>query len=127
MRVKNVEFNFEVAYSYNTVMKNVMQEVAKQCHDNLYKEIVADIRCLETKFEYCKVLDSIIELNEFDARVVLDVDIDERIGATDEERLALFKDWSYDVFRAYISLSSVAVAVEGVVERTVRATLVPVK
>lgn len=124
MKVNNIELNFEVVYDYNTVMKNVMQEVVKQCHNNLYKEIEADIRTLDSR-DYCKVLDSIIELNEFDARVVLDVDIDERIGATDEERLALFKDWSYEVFRAYTSLSSVAV--EGVVERTVRATLVPVK
>lgn len=126
MIVKDLELHFEVAYDYNTVMKNVMQEVVKQCHNNLYKEIEADIRTLESR-DYCKVLDSTIELNAFDAKVILSVDInEEEIGATGEECIAIFKDWSSEIFRMYISMSRVNV--EGVIdERVVTAKLVPVK
>lgn len=126
MIVKDLELHFEVAYDYNTVMKNVMQEVVKQCHNNLYKEIEADIRTLDSR-DYCKVLDSTIELNAFDAKVILSVDInEEEIGATGEECIAIFTDWSSEIFRAYISMSRVNV--DGVIdERVVTAKLVPVK
>ena len=71
MIVKDLELHFEVAYDYNTVMKNVMQE----------------------------------------------------IGATGEECIAIFKDWSSEIFRMYISMSRVNV--DGVIdERVVTAKLV---
>lgn len=126
MKVNNIELNFEVVYDYNTVMKNVMQEVVKQCRNNLYKEIEADIRTLDSR-DYCKVLDSTIELNAFDAKVILSVDInEEEIGATGEECIAIFKDWSSEIFRMYISMSRVNV--EGVIdEHVITAKLVPVK
>lgn len=108
MRVKNVEFNFEVAYSYNTVMKNVMQEVAKQCRAELMETIMYDRVELEQR-NYCKVNRFDVELNVHELRIILDADINEQEvdGSNDEERLKTFKEWTNSVFKDYFTLKTV--------------------
>lgn len=58
---------------------------------------------------YCKVNRFDVELNSFELRIVLDVDINEQEvdGSNDDERLKTFKDWTNAVFKDYFTLETV--------------------
>ena len=108
MLVKDLELHFEVKYDYEINDRQVLESIAQQCRAKLMETIMYDRVELEQR-NYCKVNRFDVELNSFELRIVLDVDINEQEvdGSNDDERLKTFKDWTNAVFKDYFTLETV--------------------
>ena len=108
MIIKDLELHFEVAYDYNTNDQTMLENIAQQCRTELMETIMLDRVELEQR-NYCKVNRFEVELNPFELRIVLDVDINEQEvdGSNDDERLKTFKEWVNAVFKDYFTLETV--------------------
>lgn len=108
MFVKDLELHFEVKYDYEINDRQVLESIAQQCRAKLMETIMYDRVELEQR-NYCKVNRFDVELNSFELRIVLDVDINEQEvdGSNDDERLKTFKEWTNAVFKDYFTLETV--------------------
>ena len=108
MLVKDLELHFEVKYDYEINDRQVLESIAQQCRAKLMETIMYDRVELEQR-NYCKVNRFDVELNSFELRIVLDVDINEQEvdGSNDDERLKTFKEWTNAVFKDYFTLETV--------------------
>lgn len=108
MIIKDLELHFEVVYDYKTNDHQILESIAQQCRAKLMETIMYDRVELEQR-NYCKVNRFEVELNSFELRIVLDVDINEQEvdGSNDDERLKTFKDWTNAVFKDYFTLETV--------------------
>ena len=105
MLVKDLELHFEVKYDYEINDRQGSWKHAQQCRAKLMETIMYDRVELEQR-NYCKVNRFDVELNSFELRIVLDVDINEQEvdGSNDDERLKTFKEWTNAVFKDYFTL-----------------------
>ena len=127
MNVKDLELHFEVVHDYKTNDHQILENIARQCRAKLMETIMYDRVELEQR-NYCKVNRFEVELNPFELRIVLDVDINEQEvdGSNDDERLKTFKEWTNAVFKDYFTLDTVRLEKEED-EAVVKINLIPLE